>query len=125
MLSLLRSFGYVLRTGSQQCWNKELKKWNHSAGGMRRCRRLESKIALCSYSADNTRLCGNPKYLHLPKSRQTEEEAQEARETIRDCEQFFAQIGSQYYLDMDGPRLMRAIRHMAYSQNEIVGLDIP
>ena len=65
------------------------------------------------------------KYLHLPKSRQTEEEAQEARETIRDCEQFFCSNWFTVLLDMDGPCLMRAIRHMAYSQNEIVGLDIP
>ena len=65
------------------------------------------------------------KYLHLPKSRQTEEEAQGARETIQDCEQFFCSNWFTVLLDMDGPCLMRAIRHMAYSRNGIVGLEIP
>lgn len=55
------------------------------------------------------------RYLRLPLYKQTEEGRQEAKAARQDCEKFFLSDWCMVFTNIEGDRLMEAVRRIAYS----------
>ncbi|QUO21136.1 hypothetical protein KFE18_11085 [Clostridiaceae bacterium Marseille-Q4143] len=64
------------------------------------------------------------RYLRLPPYKQTAEGRQEAKTVRQDCERFFLSDWYMVFTNIEGDRLMEAVRRIAYS-GKMAAPEIP